>query len=67
LQLKSTQIVQYISRQTSGSLPVIASGGIFNGSAAKEKLSAGASLIQIWTGLIYEGPSIVKNICKELI
>jgi dihydroorotate dehydrogenase len=66
LQSKSTQIVQYITRQTGGSLPVIASGGIFNGANAKDKMAAGASLIQIWTGFIYEGPSIIKNICKEL-
>ena len=66
LQQKSTQIVQYISRQTNGSLPVIASGGIFNGAGAKEKMNAGASLIQIWTGFVYEGPAIVKNICKAL-
>jgi len=67
LQQKSTQIVQYITTQTKGSLPVIASGGIFTGKDAKEKLDAGASLVQVWTGFIYEGPAIVKNICKELV
>jgi len=67
LRKKTTEIVQYISRQTNGKLPVIASGGIFSGSDAKQKLDAGASLVQVWTGFIYEGPSIVKNICKELV
>ncbi|MDB5245774.1 MAG: quinone-dependent dihydroorotate dehydrogenase [Segetibacter sp.] len=66
LQEKSTQIVQYISRQTNGTMPIIASGGIFNARDAKEKFAAGASLVQLWTGFIYEGPAVVKRICKEL-
>lgn len=63
---KSTEIVKYISRQTGGKLPIIASGGIFTGADGKEKLDAGASLLQVWTGFIYEGPTIVKNICRHL-
>ena len=63
---RATQIVEYISQQTNGRIPVIASGGIFTGMDAQEKLDAGASLVQVWTGFIYEGPSIVKNICKYL-
>jgi dihydroorotate dehydrogenase len=63
---RSTQIVEYISQKTEKKLPIIASGGIFTGADAKEKLDAGASLIQVWTGFIYEGPSIVKNICRYL-
>jgi len=47
-------------------LPIIASGGIFTGNDAKEKIEAGASLVQVWTGFIYEGPGIVKRICKEI-
>jgi dihydroorotate dehydrogenase len=43
---------------------LIASGGIFSGADAKEKLESGASLVQVWTGFIYEGPSMVKNICE---
>lgn len=66
LKEKSTQIVNYINTQTNNTLPIIASGGIFNGADAKEKLAAGASLVQLWTGFIYEGPAIVKNICREL-
>jgi dihydroorotate dehydrogenase len=64
LQKRSTEIVAYICSKTNGQLPVIASGGIFTGADAKEKLDAGASLVQVWTGFIYEGPAIVKNICK---
>lgn len=67
LTARSTEVVQYLSRQTKNQIPIIASGGIFTGGDAKEKLNAGASLVQIWTGFIYEGPAIVKNICKTLI
>jgi dihydroorotate dehydrogenase len=63
---RSTEIVQYIHQKTNGQLPVIASGGIFTAEDAKEKLAAGASLVQVWTGFIYEGPAIVKNICNGL-
>jgi len=63
---RSTEIVKYIFEKTNGELPVIASGGIFTGADANVKLDAGASLVQVWTGFIYEGPGIVKNICKEL-
>lgn len=63
---KSTDIVKYISEKSNGQIPIIASGGIFNATDAREKLNAGASLLQIWTGFIYEGPAIVYNICKNL-
>jgi dihydroorotate dehydrogenase len=63
---RSTEIVKYIHQKTKGQIPIIASGGIFTGADAKEKLDAGASLVQVWTGFIYEGPSIVKNICSEI-
>jgi len=64
---RSTEIVKYVHQQTNGQLPIIASGGIFTGQDAKDKLNAGASLIQVWTGFVYEGPSIVKKICKHII
>ena len=63
---RSTEIVQYIHQKTNGQIPIIASGGIFTGKDAKEKLDAGASLVQVWTGFIYEGPAIVKNISTYL-
>lgn len=63
---RATEVVKYLSENTGGKIPIIASGGIFTGSDAKEKLNAGASLVQVWTGFIYEGPWIVKNICKSL-
>lgn len=63
---KSTQIVKYIYDQTNGEIPIIASGGIFTARDAKEKLQSGASLVQVWTGFIYEGPGIVGKICNGL-
>ena len=66
VRIRSTEIVKYIHQKTSGQIPVIASGGIFTAEDAKEKLAAGAALVQVWTGFIYEGPAIVKNICKGL-
>jgi len=66
LQKRSTEIVKYIFEKTNGEIPIIASGGVFTGADAKEKFDAGASLVQVWTGFIYEGPGIVKNIYKHL-
>jgi dihydroorotate dehydrogenase len=63
---KSTQVLQYIHKGIAGRIPIIASGGIFSGEDAQTKINAGASLVQVWTGFIYEGPTIVKNICKSL-
>ena len=67
LTVRSTEVVEYLSQQTKSQIPILASGGIFTGEDAKEKLNAGASLVQVWTGFIYEGPMIVKNICKSLV
>jgi len=66
LKHRSTEVLRYLTERLENKIPVIASGGIFSGEDAKEKFEAGASLIQVWTGFIYEGPSIVKNICKKL-
>ncbi len=63
---KSTDIVKYIHQRTQGQVPVIASGGIFNATDAREKFEAGAALVQVWTGFIYEGPAIAYSICKNL-
>ena len=66
LQKRSTEIVKYIFEKTKGEVPIIASGGVFTGPDAKEKFDAGASLVQVWTGFVYEGPAIVKHICRNL-
>lgn len=64
---RSTAIVNYINQKTKGEIPIIASGGIFTAEDAKEKFNSGASLVQVWTGFIYEGPAIVKQICRSLL
>lgn len=66
LQERSTQVLKYLMNSFKDKIPVIASGGIFNGDDAKEKLDCGASLVQVWTGFIYEGPAIAKKINKAL-
>jgi len=63
---KSKTVVEYLSHNTQGKIPIIASGGIFTGQDAWQQLHAGASLVQVWTGFVYEGPAIVKNICTYL-
>ena len=63
---KSNEVLNYLHKGLSGRVPIIASGGIFTGADAESKINAGASLVQIWTGFIYEGPMIVKNICQHL-
>lgn len=63
---QSTAVLQYLCKQLGGTIPVIASGGIFTSQDAREKLDAGASLLQVWTGFIYEGPGIAGRICRGL-
>jgi len=58
----STRMIRYVNSKTSGHLPIIGSGGISNSDDAEEKTQAGAGLIQVWTGFIYEGPGIVKKV-----
>lgn len=65
LRERSTEIVRFITKHTR--LPVIAVGGISSVDAALEKFDAGAALIQIYTGLIYEGPGLIKDICHRLV
>ena len=66
LSAHSTEVIRHLFRQTSGALPVIGVGGIFNADDAWEKIAAGATLIQIYTGLVYEGPLIAKAIVNGL-
>ena len=64
---KSNEVIRFIHKNSNGSFPIIGVGGIFDAEDVIEKLECGASLVQIYTGFIYEGPSIVKKINKKLI
>lgn len=64
---KSTEIIRFIYRETDGKLPIIGVGGIFNPRDAWEKIIAGASLLQTYTGWIYQGPWMVKEILLGLL
>jgi hypothetical protein len=59
---KSTEVVNYISRATAGKLPIIGVGGISDPSSAAEKLDAGATLVQVYTGMIYRGPFFARDL-----
>lgn len=62
----STLIISKIYARTAGRLPIVGVGGIMDGQDAKEKLDAGASLVQVYTGLVYTGPGLVRKICLSL-
>jgi dihydroorotate dehydrogenase len=64
---RSTQVIKYLSLKSGGKFGIIGAGGIYTAQDAKEKLAAGATLVQVYSGFIYEGPAIAKNINKELI
>jgi dihydroorotate dehydrogenase len=64
---RSTEIIRAVHRLTNGQVPIIGVGGIFNADDAREKLEAGASLLQIYTGFVYEGPLIMRRICEGLV
>ncbi|PIJ51343.1 dihydroorotate dehydrogenase (quinone) [Erwinia sp. OLTSP20] len=66
LQLSATQIVRRLTDELQGKLPVIGVGGIDSLLAAREKIAAGASLVQIYSGFIYQGPSLIKQIVTYL-
>jgi dihydroorotate dehydrogenase len=64
---ESNRMTDYIFAKTNGTIPIISSGGIFSAKDAEEKLQLGASLVQVWTGFIYEGPGIVRKILQGKI
>lgn len=63
---KSTVVIQQLSQRLQGALPIIGVGGILSGADAVEKIAAGASLVQVYSGLIYKGSALVRDICKTL-
>jgi dihydroorotate dehydrogenase len=64
LRQRSTEVVRQICDRTGGALPVIAVGGVNSADAAREKLDAGAALVQIYTGLVYRGPGLIREIVE---
>ncbi len=60
----STQVVEKLAAELKGKIPIIAVGGILNGQDAQDKLNAGASLVQIYSGLIYRGPQLIEDILR---
>ena len=64
---RSTEVIRFIWKQTQGNLPIIGVGGIFTADDAWDKITAGASLVQVYTGWIYEGPLMVRRILEGLL
>ena len=62
----ATQTVKTLASELNGALPIIAAGGIMDAASAQEKLDAGASLVQVYTGFIYRGPHLVREIVEQV-
>jgi dihydroorotate dehydrogenase len=67
LRERSTEVIRFIYQQTQGTLPIVGVGGIFTAEDAWEKMTAGASLVQVYTGWIYEGPGMVQRILRGVV
>jgi len=63
---KSTEVIRLLAKELDGKLPIIGVGGISNGKDAQEKIDAGATLVQVYTGFIYQGPDLVKDIVSTV-
>jgi dihydroorotate dehydrogenase len=64
---RSTEVIKFLSEKSNKSFPIIGVGGIHTADDAIEKLNAGASLVQLYTGFIYEGPQLIKDINRKLL
>lgn len=64
---RSTEVIRYLSQKSNNAFPIIGVGGIHSPQDAMDKLNAGASLVQLYTGFIYEGPGLIKRINKKLL
>lgn len=64
---RSVEVVRYLATKSNKAFPIIGVGGIHSPKDAQDMLDAGASLVQLYTGFIYEGPGLIKRICKELL
>ena len=63
---RSTEVIRHLYHKTKGRVPIIGVGGIFNAADAWEKITAGASLVQIYTSMVYEGPGVARSIVRGL-
>ena len=66
LRARSTEVIRHLCRQTKGAVPIIGVGGIASAADAWEKITAGASLVQVYSGLVFEGPGLVRDIVQGL-
>ena len=67
LRARATEVIRYLHQKSDGGLPIIGSGGIHSAADALEKIAAGAALVQLYTGFIYEGPALVSRINRALV
>ena len=67
VQARSTEVIRYLYDQSGGAFPIIGVGGIDGAAAAKEKLAAGASLVQVYSSMVYKGPSLISDINKGIL
>jgi dihydroorotate dehydrogenase len=64
---RSTEVISYLSQKSNGTFPIIGVGGIHSAQDALDKLKAGATLVQLYTGFIYEGPGLISRINKKIL
>ena len=64
---RSTEVIRFLVEKSNNAFPIIGVGGVHSPDDAIEKLNAGAALVQLYTGFVYEGPAAVKNINKALL
>ena len=64
---RATEVIRFLHQKSGGAFPIIGVGGIHSEEDALEKLKAGASLVQLWTGFVYEGPGLIKRINRRLL
>lgn len=67
LRERATEVIRYLAEKSEGRLPIIGVGGIRTGQDAVEKLKAGACLVQVYSGLVYAGPGMVREICESVL
>lgn len=67
LRARATEVIRYLHTQSGGTLPIVGVGGIGSPADAREKLAAGACLVQVYSGMVYAGPALVRDICRDIL